>query len=256
MCVQIERWRDHLSHGLQAQWPYVDRIQPASSNLELARIPEEKFADEFANHTQLQIHSYCGATMKFSLWSGEVLRRSPTWQSVRDGCPLIVSQRECRVMKKTIRNAYRSGPDEAALAMALLCLLMSLTPPVLVYVTPTTFYELSRMDGLHRISCIGSACFSACVFLSGYAAHQRRSVAVFVLTGFILLFIACITGTDCCSGFFLWAQGQITFSQIPEGAVLSTVLSPLGSSCLIAGHSLNLRWSRRSSKQSVNGKRT
>jgi hypothetical protein len=159
-------------------------------------------------------------------------------------------------MRKPIRNAYRSGPDEAALAMALLCLLLSLTPPLLVFITPATFGELSRLDGLHRISCIGSACFSACVFLSGYSARQRLSVIVSISLGFILLFIACVTGMECCSGLLLWARGQIPFDQIPEGALIGAVLSPLGSSCLIAGHCLRLRWGRKSSKPSATAKRT
>ena len=159
-------------------------------------------------------------------------------------------------MKNPVRNAYRSGPDEAALAMAVLCLVLSLTPPLLVCITPVTFDELNLVDGLHRISCIGSACFSACVFLSAYSANQGLSVAVFVFLGFFQLFIACITSTGCCSGLILWAQGQVTFDQIPDGALISAVLSPLGSSCLIAGHCLRLRWGRRSLKPSLSGKRT
>ena len=179
-----------------------------------------------------------------------------TWQSVREGCRPIESQREFRVMKKNTCNGYRSGPDEAAVAMALLCLLLSLTPPLLVCVTPATFGELNLVDGLHRISCIASAAFSVCAFLSVYLSHQPLSTVVLVFMGIVQLVVACITGTECCSGWFLWARGQISFDQIPEGTLISAVLSPLGSSCLIAGHSLRLRWGRRSMKPSATGKRT
>jgi len=154
------------------------------------------------------------------------------------------------------RTTYPTGADEAALAIALSCFLLSLGPPLVAFLVPMTNLEVSRIDGLHRISGIASACFSSCVLMAGYGHNQRRSVICCCIAGSTLLTIACITGTGCCSELIAWMRGQISASQISEGALVTAGLSPSGSVCLMLGHQQNLRWARSTSKKSASRQRT
>ena len=151
--------------------------------------------------------------------------------------------------------SYKPGPDEAGFAFALVCLLLSVAPAVVALVVPVSFEELSQVDWLHRICGILSTCFSFFVLRVSYGFNHLRTVVVCNIAGSVLLAIACITGTGCCSALIAWIQGHVSLNQLPEGTFLSAALSPLGSLFLMAGHYLNLRWARlRSIRQrSVRG---
>ena len=125
-------------------------------------------------------------------------------------------------MVKRTNAVYAASADEAGLIVALLCLLLSLAPPLIVLVIPATGLELSRIDGLHRITGVCSACFSFCVLMVGYGFNHRRSVIVCSIAGSVLLAVACICGTGCCSAFLAWIQGEITASELPDGALFSS----------------------------------
>ena len=153
-------------------------------------------------------------------------------------------------MVKRTNAVYAASADEAGLIVALLCLLLSLAPPLIVLVIPATGLELSRIDGLHRITGVCSACFSFCVLMVGYGFNHRRSVIVCSIAGSVLLAVACICGTGCCSAFLAWIQGEITASELPDGALFSSSLAPAGSVFLIIGHQLNLRWGRPTARNS------
>ncbi|MFO1004034.1 MAG: hypothetical protein U0936_27265 [Planctomycetaceae bacterium] len=153
-------------------------------------------------------------------------------------------------MPRKNSSTYHSGLDEAGFAFALVCLLMSVAPALIVLLVPASIEELSRIDGLHRVCAIFSTVFSFCVLLVGHGFNRLRLVLVCNVAGSVLLAIACITGTNCCSGLISWIQGHISVNDLPEGALLSAAFSPVGSLFQMTGHSLNLRWARMSSGSS------
>ena len=153
-------------------------------------------------------------------------------------------------MPRENSSTYRPGLDEAGFAIALVCLLMSVAPPLIALLVPTSFEELSRVDGLHRVFAICSTGFSFCVLLVGYGFNRLRLVSICNVAGSVLLAVACITGTNCCSGLIAWIQGHISLNDLPEGTLMSAAFSPVGSLFQMAGHSLNLRWARMSSGKS------
>ena len=152
-------------------------------------------------------------------------------------------------MATRTRAVYPASADEAGLIVALLCLLLSMAPPLIVLVIPSTGLELSRIDGLHRITGVCSARFSFCVLMVGHGFNHRRSVIVCSIAGSVLLAVACICGTGCCSAFHAWIQGKVSASELPNGALFSSSLAPVGSVFLIIGHHLNLRWARQNTRK-------
>ena len=165
-----------------------------------------------------------------------------TWP--RFGWPQVLFQRDGHMPRKTSAT-YKPGADEAGFAIALVCFLLSVAPPLIALLVPVSFDELSRVDGLHRVCGIFSTCFSFCVLLIGYGFNRLRTVLACNIVGSVLLAIAFITGSNCCSGLISWIQGHVSLSELPEGTLVSTLLSPVGCLFLLAGHSLNLRWARR-----------
>jgi hypothetical protein len=163
--------------------------------------------------------------------------------------PPVLFQRDGTMPRKN-SSTYQPGLDEAGFAVALVCLLMSVAPPLMAWLVPASFEELSRIDGLHRVCAICSTVFSFCVLLVGYGFNRLRLVLICNVAGSVLLAIACITGTNCCSGLIAWIQGHISLNDLPEGTLLSAAFSPGGSLFQMAGHSLNLRWARMRSGKS------
>lgn len=153
-------------------------------------------------------------------------------------------------MPRKNSSTYQPGLDEAGFAVALVCLLMGVVPPLMCLFVPASFEELSRVDGLHRVCAICSTGFSFCVLLVGHGFNRLRLVLICNVAGSVLLAIACITGTNCCSGLFAWIQGHISLNDLPEGTLLSAAFSPVGSLFQMTGHSLNLRWAEMSSRKS------
>lgn len=167
----------------------------------------------------------------------------------RFGWPLVLFQRDGSMPRKTSAT-YKPGADEAGFAFALVCFLFSIAPPLIALLVPASFEELTRVDGLHRIGSVCSACFSFCVLLVGYGFNRLRSVLLCNIGGSTLLAIACIIGSTCCSGLIAWIQGHVSLNDLPEGTLLTAALSPMGSLFLMAGHSLNLRWARNTFSKS------
>jgi len=164
----------------------------------------------------------------------------------RNSCDrLLVRFQRDSVMSKKKSATYSSGPDEAGFAIAFICLLLSLAPPLVVFLVPATFDELTRMDGLHRITAICSACFSVLVLMCGFTHHQHRSVLFACILGFVCLALSCVSGAGCCSGLLAWFEGKISVNDLPQDTLLNASLSPIGSLCLIFGHRQNLKWARR-----------
>lgn len=163
---------------------------------------------------------------------------------VRFGWPRVLHQRDGSMPRK-IFATYKPGADEAGFAFALVCFLLSIAPPIIALLVPASFEELTRVDGLHRICSVCSACFSFCVLLVGYGFNRLRSVMLCNIAGSTLLVIAFLIGSTCCSGLIAWIQGHVSMGELPEGTLLTAALSPFGSLFLMLGHSLNLRWWRQ-----------
>jgi hypothetical protein len=153
-------------------------------------------------------------------------------------------------MPTKISATYKPGADEAGFAFALVCFLFSIAPPLIALLVPASFEELTRVDGLHRIGSVCSACFSFCVLLVGYGFNRIRAVMLCNIAGSTLLAIACIIGSTCCSGLIAWIQGHVSLDDLPEGTLLTAALSPMGSLSMMTGHSLNLRWARQTRSKS------
>jgi hypothetical protein len=153
-------------------------------------------------------------------------------------------------MPRNTSSTYRPGADEAGFAFALVCFLFSIAPPLIALVVPASFEELTRVDGLHRIGSVCSACFSFCVLLVSYGFNRLRTVMLCNIIGSTLLAIACIIGSTCCSGLIAWIQGHVSLNDLPEGTLVTAALSPVGSLSLMTGHALNLRWARQAYSQS------
>lgn len=153
-------------------------------------------------------------------------------------------------MPRKISATYKPGADEAGFAFALVCFLFSIAPPLIALLVPASFEELTRVDGLHRIGSVCSACFSFCVLLLGYGFNRIHAVMLCNVAGSTLLSIACIIGSTCCSGLIAWIQGHVSLNDLPEGTLLTAALSPVGSLSMMTGHSLNLRWARQTRSKS------
>lgn len=153
-------------------------------------------------------------------------------------------------MPRKISATYKPGADEAGFAFALVCFLFSIAPPLIALLVPASFDELTRVDGLHRIGSVCSACFSFCVLLVGYGFNRIHAVMLCNVAGSTLLAIACIIGATCCSGLIAWIQGHVSLNDLPEGTLLTAALSPMGSLSMMTGHSLNLRWARQTRSKS------
>ena len=153
-------------------------------------------------------------------------------------------------MPRKISATYKPGADEAGFAFALVCFLFSIAPPLIALLVPASFEELTRVDGLHRIGSVCSACFSFCVLLVGYGFNRIHAVMLCNVAGSTLLAIACIIGSTCCSGLIAWIQGHVSLNDLPEGTLLTAALSPMGSLSMMTGHSLNLRWARQTRSKS------
>ena len=163
--------------------------------------------------------------------------------------PLVLSQRD-GFMPRKLFATYKPGADEAGFAFALVCFLLSIAPPLIASLVPASFEELTQVEDLHRIGSVCSTCFSFCVLLVGYGFNRLPSVLLCNIVGSVLLAIACIIGATCCSGLIAWIQGHVSLNELPEGTLLTAALSPLGSLFLMTGHSLNLRWARKSHSKS------
>ena len=140
---------------------------------------------------------------------------------------------------------YGPGSDEAGFALALICLLLGVSPVIVALLVPTSFEELNRVDGLHRTCGALSTLYSFFVLLLGYGLNHLRSVLICAIAGSVLFSISFITGTGCCSGLIAWIQGHLSINDLPKETLVSATLSPIGSLLLMSGHSLNLRWARK-----------